>query len=209
MTRLTKTTLKCPKCKASFAVIYHASINTWMDPLAAKEFLEGKDFIYKCPNCNQGIRLVTTIIINTQKGMFNISTDASLEEKQQLFRKYGLITEDGKFADPQGEWFMHQFAQKNAPEDTRIQIRRQDIILEQIHKLLAIFKEKLRNNEPIADKEEEEFNQIKDSWIIERDRENNYLHHPKTEENRVKSALLFHRLWEDLDKIKYELDKLK
>ena len=99
MTQLQQRNLCCPKCSNSFSIIYYASINTWMDPKKAGEFLEGKGYEFTCPECGQGIRLVTTIIISARKGMFNISTDASIEERRRLFLEWSIINEDGKFND--------------------------------------------------------------------------------------------------------------
>ena len=99
MTQLQRRNLGCPKCSNSFSIVYYASINTWMNPKKAEEFLEGKGFVFICPECGQRIRLVTTIIISGRKGMFNISTDASIEERRRLFLEWDIIEEDGKIKD--------------------------------------------------------------------------------------------------------------
>lgn len=96
MTQLRQRNLGCPKCSNSFSIVYYASINTWMNPKKAQEFLEGKGYVFKCLECGQGIQLVTTIIISGRKGMFNISSDASIEERHRLFQEWGMIDEDGK-----------------------------------------------------------------------------------------------------------------
>lgn len=180
-----------------------------MDPTLAKDFLEGKGYTFICPSCNQNIRLVTTIIINTLKGMFNISTDSSKEERKTLYAHYGLLTDTGEFGNPQEEWLLHQFAEMNAPEDTKTQIRRQDKILEEIHKKLILYKTKLREKSPLNEKEKEEYIILQNRWEEEHNRENDYLHHPKTAESRTSTSILFQKLWKDLVKIKTELDELK
>ncbi|MHA1111426.1 MAG: CpXC domain-containing protein [Promethearchaeota archaeon] len=209
MTQLSHRTLNCPKCNTSFSIVYNASINTWMDPLLAKDFLEGKGYVFTCPSCNQNIRLVTTIIVNAQKGMFSISTDSSEEERKNLYQQYGLINEKGEFGHPRDEWMLHQLTKMRAPEDSRTQIRRQDKILEEIQTKLTSYKNKLKENSPLDETEEDEFNKLENQWVKERNKEENYLHHPKTAESTLNTSVLFHKLWEDLVKIKTELDKLK
>ena len=209
MTQLSRRTLNCPKCNTSFSIVYYASINTWMDPLLAKDFLEGKGYIFTCPSCNQNIRLVTSIIVNAQKGMFSISTDASEEERKNLYQQYGLLNENGEFGNPRDEWTLHQLAKMRAPEDSRTQIKKQDKILEEIHKKLTSYKNKLKEKSPLDETEEGEFKKLQKQWVEEHNKENSYLHHPKTTESTSNTSVLFTKLWEDLVKIKTELDKLK
>ncbi len=180
-----------------------------MDPTLAKDFFEGKGYIFTCPSCNQNIRLVTTIIINTLRGMFSISTDSSEEERKNLYDHYGLLTDTGEFGNPQEEWLLRQFAEKGAPEDTKTQIRRLDKILVEIFEKLVLYKTKLREKCPLNEKEKEEYIILQNRWEEEHNRENNYLYHPKTAESRLKTSALFQKLWEDLVKIKTELDELK
>ena len=209
MTRLTRQELDCPNCYTSFSITYFASINTWMNPELTQDFLEGKGYIFNCPSCNQGIRFVTTILISAGKGMFNISTDATKEERRKLYEQYGLIDEKGTFGNPQDDWVRRQLAKINAPEDSNTQIRRQEKIMEEIHKKLQLYEEKLKENSPLDDSEEEEFKTLQSRWEKEREKEETYLHHPKTQKSNSNPSVLFHKLWEDLMILKTELNKLK
>ncbi len=141
--------------------------------------------------------------------MFTISTDATEEERKALYKEYGLLNKDENFRNPTDDWVLHQFAKMNAPEDTKTQIHRQEKITEEIHKKLYLYKKKLKEKSPLSDEEEKEFTKLHNRWQQEVEKEETYLHHPKTIDTSSSTSILFHKLWEDLLNIKAELNKLK
>lgn len=209
MTRLSRQTLTCPKCNTSFSVVYYASINTWMNPSQAKEFLDGKGYVYNCPSCNQSIRLVYQIIINALKGMFTVSTDASKEERIAKYREFGLLENNNEFKDPQLEWLRQQLTKRNAPPDSVTQKDKQRKIVEELNDTIRRYKSYIEKNIILNDEEEKAFENLRDCWEKEKQLEGIYLHQPSTPGSPDSNSILFYKLWEDLLQLKSRLEKLK
>jgi len=209
MTSLSRFVLNCPKCDTEFSVIYFLSLNTWMDPSSAKDFLDGKGYYFKCPSCDQNIRLVTEVLVNTLRGMFNISTNASREEKLLLYKQYGLLDENNEFKNPFNEWILNQRAKFYAPDDTDTQRRRQEKLVEEINVKIQLYKQFIKERKVLDDEQERSFKDLQIRWENERLKGETYLHKPNTIDVRTTKNLLFLKLWEDLVQLKLELEELK
>lgn len=84
----------CEKCGTISNVETQDSITTWLYPdLVLKVYNDG--YYFECSNCKHKNQIIKDILVNTRKGMFNLDTSISLEEKRSLLVKYGVVDEQG------------------------------------------------------------------------------------------------------------------
>jgi hypothetical protein len=85
---------ECSNCGEINSVETEDSITTWLYPELVKKVLNDSYF-FICKKCNQRNPIEKNILVNARKGMFNLDTGISLEEKRKLFIQYGIIDQDG------------------------------------------------------------------------------------------------------------------
>ena len=99
MTQLSRTEVICPKCRTSNIMIYYASVNTMFDSSLIDKLVDGTLNTLACSGCGQGIRLSREVLINCPQGMFMINPADDVEEKKEMLKSFGVMTEDGMILD--------------------------------------------------------------------------------------------------------------
>jgi hypothetical protein len=87
--------IDCP-CGKSINASYPISICTWLNPNLIEEFLEGTLFSAKCKSCDQVIKIKTSVLMNTPRGMWYISTNKDSNTIKTFFILTDVMNGDGR-----------------------------------------------------------------------------------------------------------------